>query len=357
MYAEIVDIARREKVHLALIAGDVFETYAPSPDAERLVYGALAEMIAAGIPVIVVGGNHDNAKRLAALREMLAPLNVFVRAEPQRPEAGGIIEIQANDELARIAVLPWVADHKILDIRQLMGPEDEWYSTYSENVAAMCQCLARSFSPGTINILAAHLFAFGAETSGSERPVHVSQPFAVSPSRFPTTAQYVALGHLHRPQEINCPTRCCYAGSPLQLDFGERDQQKRVVIVDVSPGKPASIESIALASGRKLRELNGSAEELKSQAGTVGDDFLRLIVKTEIQLPGIADELREIFPNALEIRVQSAQATETVAETSGTKPLHEHFADFFRQSKGLGPSPEVLDAFNTLQLEVASASD
>lgn len=357
VYAEIVDIARREKVHLVLIAGDVFETYAPSPDAERLVYGALAEMMGAGIPVIVVGGNHDNAKRLAALREMLAPLNIFVRAEPQRPEAGGLIEFRANDESARIAVLPWVADHKLIDICQLMGHEDEWYTTYAENVAAMCQRLAHGFTPDSINILAAHLFAFGAETSTSERAIHVAQPFAVSPARFPATAQYIALGHIHKPQEVPCPTRCCYAGSPLQLDFGERDQQKRVVIVDVEAGKPAAIESISLTSGRKLRELTGSIEELKNLASTVTDDFLKLIVKTETQVPGIADELREIFPNALEVRVESAQAVETVAETSGSKPLHEHFADFFRQSKALEPSQEILNAFHALELEVAGASD
>ncbi|PYP90084.1 MAG: exonuclease sbcCD subunit D [Candidatus Angelobacter sp. Gp1-AA117] len=357
VYAEIVDIARREKVHLALIAGDVFETNAPSPDAERLVYGALAEMIGAGIPVVVVGGNHDNPKRLAALREMLAPLNIFVRAEPQRPEAGGVIEIRAGNELARIAVLPWVADQKLIDICQLMGPEDEWYTTYSENVAAMCRRLAQSFSPDTVNILAAHLFAFGAETSGSERAIHVAQPLAVSPSRFPTTAQYIALGHIHKPQEITCPTRGCYAGSPLQLDFGERGQQKRVVLVDVEAGQPASIDSIPLASGRQLREITGSVEELKNQAGAVRDDFLKLIVKTETQIPGIADELREIFPNALEVRVQSAQAAETVAEISGSKPLHEHFADFFRQSRGLEPAQEILNAFHTLELEVANAAD
>src|SRR5438270_5222450 len=232
VYAEIVDIARREKVHLALIAGDVFETNAPSPDAERLVYGALAEMIGAGIPVVVVGGNHDNAKRLTALREMLAPLNIFVRAEPQRPEAGGIIDVHANNELARVAVLPWVAPHRIVEITQLMGPENEWYNDYSADVAAMCRHLAESFSPDTVNILAVHLFAFGAQTSGSERPIHVSQPYAIQPAQLPSSAQYVALGHLHRPQEIICPTRCFYSGSPLQLDFGECDQEKSVVIAD-----------------------------------------------------------------------------------------------------------------------------
>lgn len=357
VFAEILEIARKEKADLFLLAGDVFESFAPSPDAERLVYNALAELVGAGIPVVVAGGNHDHPKRLAAVRDMLTPLNVFVRAEPQRPEAGGIIEIHTRRELAKIAVLPWVPDHKILEICQLMGPEDTWYSTYSENVAAMCERLAQSFAGDTINIFVAHLFAFCAETSGSERAVNVSQPFAVSPSRFPASAQYVALGHLHRPQEIICPTRCRYSGSPLQLDFGERDQQKSVVMVEAKAGKPANVETIPLTAGRKLRELSGTLEELHTLAGSTGDDFLRVIVKTQTRIPGIADQLRELFPNALDVQLECAQELDPVPEFSQKKQPHEHFSDFFRQERRSEPPEVILEAFLALQKEVTSAPD
>src|SRR5262249_47826461 len=258
---------------------------------------------------------------------------------------------------ARVAVLPWVAPHRVVEIRQLMGPEDQWYSTYSEDVAAMCDRLAQSFSSETINILAAHLFAFGAQTSGSERPIHVSQPFAIPPARFPSSAQYVALGHLHRPQEIICPTRCFYSGSPLQLDFGERDQQKSVVIVDLKAGRPAKVETVSLNSGRRLREVNGSLEELKSLAGTVGDDFLRLIVKMETHISGVPDQLREMFPNALDIKVLCPEEEGSLPELSSNKQPHEHFADFFRGAKNSEPPEEIMVAFKELQQEVQDAAD
>jgi exonuclease SbcD len=357
VFAEIVEIARREQVDVVLIAGDVFESYAPSPEAERLVYGALSGLIGSGIPAIVIGGNHDHPKRLAALREILAPLNVFVRAEPQRPEAGGIIDIHARNEVARIAVLPWVPEHRIVDICQLMQPEDTWYSTYAENVSAMCQRLAAGFSEATINILAAHLFAFGAQSSGTERAVHVSQPFAIAPSRFPASAQYVALGHLHRPQEIICPTRCCYAGSPLQLDFGEREQEKRIVIVDVTAGNPAHLESIPLHSGKRLRQLEGTLSELKAQADSVGEDFLKIVIKTETHIPGIADEVRDLFRNALEVRQDCPHDEDPVPEANGTRQPHELFADFFRESRGSDPSEEMTSAFQNLFREATSAPD
>lgn len=354
---EIVDIARRERISLVIVAGDVFDSYAPSADAERLVFSTLAELAGSKIPTIVIAGNHDHPKRLAAIRQIVAPLQIFVRAEPQLPEAGGVIEVKGRNEAARIAVLPWVPDHRMVDIEQLMQPEDTWYSTYSDRVSAMCQHLAQGFSTATINILTAHLYAFGAEASGSERAIHVSQPYAISPATFPVSAQYIALGHLHRPQEVVCATRCCYAGSPLQLDFGERDQQKSVVIADMKAGHPAMLETIPLSSGRNLRDLAGTLQELTAIAGSVGDDFLRVTVKTDQRIPGIADEIRELFPNALHITQEYPHMAESPPEPSGNRLPIEIFSDFYQQAKGILPAQELITAFQGLYAEVTRAAD
>lgn len=354
---EIVDIARRERIDLVIVAGDVFDSYAPSPEAERLVFRTLAELTGSKIPTVVIAGNHDHPKRLAAIRQIVAPLQIFVRAEPERPEAGGIIEVRSRNEAARIAVLPWVPDHRMVDIQQLMQPEYTWYSTYSENVSYMCQHLAQGFSTSTINILTAHLYAFGAEASGSERAIHISQPFAISPATFPVSAQYIALGHLHRPQEVKCGTRCCYAGSPLQLDFGERDQQKSVVIADIKAGHPAMLETIPLSCGRKLRDLTGTLQELTAIAGTVGDDFLRVTVKTDQRIAGIADQIRELFPNALHVMQEYPHISEPPAETTGNRLPSEIFSDFYRHAKGSPPATELITAFEALYSEATRAAD
>jgi exonuclease SbcD len=354
---EIVDIARRERIDLVIVAGDVFDSYAPSPDAERLVFSTLAELVKLKIPTVVIAGNHDHPKRLAAIRQIVAPLHVFVRAEPERPQAGGIIEVRSRNESARIAVLPWVPDHKMVDIQQLMQPEYDWYNTYSENVTYMCQYLAEGFSASTINILAAHLYAFGAEASGSEREIHISQPFAISPATFPVSAQYIALGHLHRPQEVNCGTRCRYAGSALQLDFGERDQQKSVVIADIKIGQPAMLETIPLSSGRKLRDIAGTMQELMEMAGSTGEDFLRVTVKTDLRIPGIADQIRELFPNALHIMQEYPHVSDTPTEPTGNRLPAEIFSDFYQHARGSPPAAELITAFETLYSEATRAAD
>src|SRR5580698_6082130 len=90
--AEIVDIAKREKIDCVLLAGDVFESLAPTGDAERVVCDALAEFAGAGIATVVVGGNHDHPRRLAALRNLGSPLKIFIRPDPAGPAAGGVIE-------------------------------------------------------------------------------------------------------------------------------------------------------------------------------------------------------------------------------------------------------------------------
>jgi exonuclease SbcD len=357
--AEITDIARRESVDCVLLAGDIFDTYAPTGDAERVVCDALATFAGMGIAVVVAGGNHDHPRRLAALRKLGNPLKIFVRPDPARPAAGGVIEMVKGNEAARIAVLPWVQEFKVVDICQMMNPEDTWYEAYSENVAKMCRLLTAEFTEKTINILTAHLFAFGAETSGSERAVHVAQPFAVKPGQLPKEAQYIALGHIHKPQEVGSASRCFYSGSPLQLDFGEREQQKRVVIVDVKAGLPADIESVNLSAGRRLREIRTSIDKLPGIREECGTDFLRVIVQSENRISGLSQQVTEALPNALQIcqEVRDAPAEVPVRQDPGTVKPVDLFARYVAEQKGTTASPEMLTKFEELYKEARYATD
>lgn len=353
--AEILDIARRSHVDCVLLAGDVFENLAPAAEAERLVCDALAEFAAARIAVIVVGGNHDHPRRLAALRKLGEPLGIYLRPEPARADLGGVITFDKHGERVTIAVLPWVAEHKIVDIQRMMNPEDTWFEAYSANVAAMCRQLAAGFRDDTVNILTAHLFAFGAETSGSERAIHVAAPFAVKPAQLPTNAQYIALGHLHKPQELGSGTRVFYSGSPLQLDFGERGQQKRVVLVDLKAGLPASIESIPLTSGRRLREVTTTLDRIPAIADEVNDDFLRVIVKTDFRVSGLSQKVCELLPNALEVRQEIARQEEVEPPPDlGMATPVELFERYVREERATIPPAEMLDKFQQLYAEARS---
>jgi len=353
---EIIDIARREKIDCMLVSGDVFDSQSPPPEAERIAFKFFSELRGLQIPAVIIGGNHDHPKRLVAIQGVLQLLDIYIRPEPARPDTGGVIQIEMNGEAAQIAVLPFVSVGKIEDAGKLMGPEIDRYQQYAEKIATMFELLTQSFSPKTVNILMAHLFVDGAETCGSEREIHVAKPYAISAQRFPSTAHYIALGHLHRPQEIKAPSPARYAGSTIQLDFGERGQEKRVVIVDARPGGPASIESIPLSSGRQLMDVAGTLDELKARAAEFSNAFLRVTVNVDGPVPGIADAVHEILPGALEVRLDYPRAVKEAPAITGLHPK-DIFKQFYEQQKQSEPPERLAELFNMLYEEALHAPD
>jgi exonuclease SbcD len=350
--AEILDIVRRERVEVLLFSGDLFDSQAPSPEAERVVYHFFAELVARGVAAVVIGGNHDHPRRLAALRELLDPLRLYVRHQPER---SGVIEITRDGERARIAALPFVPEKKIVDICRLLQPEDTWYAEYADNVGRMCELLAEGFSAETINLLAAHVFVQGAQTSGSERAIHVAQPYAVPAQRFPAAAQYIALGHLHRPQEIAAPAPCRYAGSTLQLDFGEQGQDKQVVLIEARAGRPARLEPVPLAAGRRLRDVAGTLAALAAMGDELGDDYLRVTVEGEVP-SGVAERVREILPNAVHVQVRRPERPDSTPAPDTQSP-DLLFAAFYRNQRGEEPPEALQKLFLELYHEVKHEAD
>jgi exonuclease SbcD len=345
---EVAAIARDRQVDAVLIAGDVFDSPAPPAEAEKLVYDFLARLLPERIACVLIAGNHDHPRKLAALAELLEGLRIFVRADVRPPDRGGVVRVPSRDgsEVAQVAVLPFVQERKVVDACQLLGPEHEWYEEYARRIEQVLGRLTSGFTPDTVNVVVGHLLISGARVGTGERPLHLGEVYGVNAQQLPANAQYVALGHLHRPQELLAPSRTFYSGSLLELDFGEQEQEKRVVIVEAAPGRPAAVESVPLRSGRRLRDLSGTLAELAALAPTVGDDYLRVSVRVDGPLPGIAEQVRELLPNALDVRLAYDRAAPVVAPaaTQGLSPS-QLFADFYRRKNAAAPSPEMLRLF------------
>lgn len=355
--SEILDVARREEVDALLITGDLFDSPAPPPDAERLVYDFLSDLCGARIPAVIIGGNHDHPRRLVAIREILNRLDIHVRPEPAHPDHGGLVTLSSKGETAHIAVLPFVSVGKITDAARLLDPEAERYQDYSERIGGMTDALCRSFTAQTVNLFLAHLYVDGSITSGSEREIHVAKPYAISAQLLPATAHYAALGHLHRPQEIAAPIPTRYAGSPIQLDFGEEGQEKRVVVIDAHPGIPATVNSIPLTSGRLLRRVAGTLEDLQARVADYGNDLLHVTIQLDKPIPGIADRIKEILPNALHIKIDVPRPEGAeISRMAGADP-NELFLAFYRHRYQSDPPDDVAALFSTLYEEQFHAAD
>jgi exonuclease SbcD len=358
--SQMVEIAVHEKVDCVLVGGDIFHNRSPQPEEERIVFGFFAELIGRRIPAVAICGNHENPRRLAAWRSILTPLGIHLCPEPAPPDQGGIVHIAVGDEQAVIAALPYVPERYIVDAWRLLDPEQEGFKDYAERVASMMKALSGSFTGSTVNILLAHMFLNGAEASGSEWSVHVSLPFAVPPARIPSTAQYAALGHLHRPQTIGgspVPTR--YSGSPLQLDFGEQQQPKSVTLVDAVAGRPAQVEQVPLTAGRALRDIEGTLEDLRGRAVEFGDDHLRVYVKLAQPIAGLADQVREFLPNAVQIRPKFPDSPDNSPRSKSIQSIspQEEFAKWFVGYHTVAPPESLLNAFRILYEEALHAAD
>ncbi len=355
---EVVAAAITHEVDAVLVCGDVFEHLAPSPEAEQVVYDALIRFEEQRIPVVVLAGNHDHPSRWRAVEPLLARFAVHVVPEVRRPELGGIVEVAAKDgsTSAQVAVLPWVTERRLIGAAELMGLAEQPYQTYATEVARLLEALCAAFDPGKCNVLAGHLYISGAKPAGSERQLTIGDLFAVAPQAIPATAQYVALGHVHRPQRVpgvGIPAR--YAGSLLQLDFGEAGQDKSLVLVDLEPGKPAQVEEIPISVGRKLIDVRGTLDELESYRDSAEDAFLRVFLLCERPQPGLGDQVREILPNALEVRLEY-EREEADGRPVDLKVLtpRELFERYFRDRHAAEADEGLLDLFDQLLDEVTA---
>lgn len=368
---EILDIARRERADALLVGGDAFDQPVPTPESERLVWEMLARCCAEAIPVVLIGGNHEQPRKLLALQALLDPLRVFVRPEPVGPTQGGVIELPSRDgkEIAQIAVLPFPAETRIAQASNLFDPAEQWYQAYAERVARMLEILAAAFRADRVNILLAHLMVSGGLVGGGERPAHLLDVYGVAPQRLPAGAQYIGLNHLHRPQRVPTAAWCEYSGSPLQLDFGEREQDKRVVIVDARPGRPVEARSVPLAAGRRLLEVRGTLAALRSRAAELRGAWLRVVVEVPAPTPGLAPLVKDFLPDALEIRQEyPAQAdsqprTRTAAvvggDTSSVQDLAptELLRGYYRETRNAELPEEMAQLFGRLYQEALDAPD
>lgn len=361
---EVVRIAVDERVDGVLVAGDLYDSRAPTPEADAVLVETLVHLHEAAIPVVAIGGNHDSAQRLEAFAPLYRAVGARVVGNVHRPDAGGIVELASRDgsTTALIACVPFVPERRFASTAALFDASESWYATYAEGMGNLLDAFAAAFRPDRVNVLMAHLYADGSLLGGGEREVTVGLEYAVSPARLPATASYLALGHIHRPQRVAgtaAPGR--YSGSLLQLDFGETEQQKSVAIVDATPGTPATIREIPLTAGRRLVDLRGSLDAVTAAAETVGDAWLRVLVETDGPIPGIADRVREALPNALDVKLVYDRTTddETGPRSAGVGALNprDQFAAYERLTHGVEPDPALLAAFDEVLTLVRDGED
>jgi DNA repair protein SbcD/Mre11 len=331
---QIVQIAEEQQVDAVLIAGDVYDSVAPSAPAQQLVVRTLMALRRAGAEVIAIAGNHDHAPTFEAYRPLMGEVGITLVGAARRPDKGGVIRFRARStgEDIQLAVLPFLTPRYAVKAAEIMtNTPAENVRAYDDQIRRLVDALTSDFSGDTVNLAMSHLTCVGGLFGGGERAAQSIFEYSVAASIFPVSAHYVALGHLHRRQTLpaHCPVH--YSGSPIAVDFGEQDNASVVCLVEAAPSTPARVTDIPVTAGRRLRTVRGTVAELEALADSFGEDYLRAWVR-EPARAGLREAVAGVLPNALEVRIDPEFAapvqTGRADAADVTKTPGQLFADY-----------------------------
>lgn len=319
---QIVAVARKHQVDAVLLAGDLYDTSAPSADAQQLVVQALLALRDTGAEIIAIAGNHDSAATFDAYRPLMAAVGITLVGSVRTAAGGGVVSFQARStgEQVNVAVLPFLSQRYAVRAAQLVASTPaEMSRDYDEMVREVLASLAASFTPDAVNVVMAHLTVTGGAFGGGERAAQSIFEYHVPAAAFPADAHYVALGHLHRRQTLPAACPVVYSGSPFAVDFGEQDNTHVVCLVETTPTTPARVTDVPITAGRRLRTVRGTVAELVARAAEFGDDFLRVYVR-EFASAGLRETVTDALPNALEVRIDP----EFAVAVNPARPATDH---------------------------------
>jgi len=354
---EIVDIAEAEKPDLVIVAGDLHDTATPNAETEKIAIRALSALRRHAAAVVVVAGNHDHGPRLDALRTWADEAGITLRGTIGKAEDHLITGVTPGGEAWRLAALPFVSQRYAVRASEMFElSAAEASATYADHVARLIASLTAGFDDGTetVNLVTAHLTVVGAKTGGGERDAHTIEAYSVPASVFPPSVHYVALGHLHRRQQVPGPCPVHYCGSPLAIDFGEEENRPSISIVELSANKTAKVSAKPLASAVALRTVRGTLAQLA--AATVDPAAWLRVIVAERPRAGLREEVQELLPRALEVRVDPQSLPELDAPSrpanAAARSPRELFAEYLAAR---GSADEAVgELFNELYDEVVT---
>jgi exonuclease SbcD len=335
----LASVVAAESVDAVLVAGDVYDRAVPSADATAVLDRVVGRLLGAGAAVVMTPGNHDSARRLGTFSGLLSVAGLHVRAATDRLDEPVLLA----DEHGEVAVYglpflePEVARH---ELGLVEGP-GQHRSHEAVLGAAMERVRADLFlRPHTRSVVLAHAFVGGGVASESERDICVGGVDLVPASVF-DGVDYVALGHLHRPQTLT--PRLRYSGSPLAYSFGEAGQQKLAWLVELDATGLVDVRPVPLPTPRRLSVLTGTLDELLADPAHAGveDDFVSARLTDPARPTDPMRRLQARFPHCVHLEWTGTAAGgdgRTYQERMRGRSDVEIAGEFVQHVRGVPPS-------------------
>ena len=334
---ELYGLIQREGARALLLAGDIYDSSVVNPEAIGLYNEAMTRLcLDLGVQVIAIAGNHDSAARLASCRALLKGAGLHITGKPERdPEP-----VLLDEGKVAVYSIPFFTRDEIVALL----PEKKGEIRNTETaMLAYCDHIRETMDKNRKNIVLSHSLIVGSELSDSDRSARVGFATAVSKDVF-ADFDYVALGHIHKPQAIENHIR--YSGSPLKYSFGaEEKQEKGVMVIDTDT---MDIRFVPIAPKRERRSVEGTFDELMARED-LREDYLRLYVTDRYAGLELIAQLREQFPYLLEVYGKSlseeGELSALSVEELETLSEEDIMIKFLAESFSAEPSPEQLQLF------------
>lgn len=322
-----------ERADVLVIAGDVFDRASP-PNSSIRQFNRFLKRVAeeTEAAVVMISGNHDSGDRIEAMSVFSTASRVLVRGIADAVEKPLVLR-DAHGEVA-FSALPFSYEYAA---REVFG--DEGISAPADVIAAQIAAARSQVPDGARWVVVAHSFVAGGAVGETERALTQVGGIETVPSDAFDGANYVALGHLHKPQEVGA-RHIRYSGAPLAFGFDEAGSEKSITLVDLT-AEGVEIRTEPFRPIRQVRSLTGAFSDLL--AGTPSDDFIQAILTDENPLIDPMNRLRAIYPNACHLAyARQARAPETKGlgpRRAAVTPI-EMVDDFMKVVRGRKPNAD-----------------
>lgn len=341
---QVFDALVAHKADVLVIAGDIYDRASPPATAVRQ-FNRFIQRVASDTKaaIVLIAGNHDSGDRIGSMGLISDANRALIRGPLMSDELPLLLEDEHG--VVAFSALPYgyeYAARECFDVTDIDSPADV--------ITAQIEAAKMNVPDSARWVVTAHAWVSGASPSESERSLGrtVGGIETVSASVF-EGADYVALGHLHRPQNIEAD-HIRYSGSPLAFGFDESDAEKSMSLVDMDASGAITLTEIAFTPLRQVRTLRGKLSDLLA-SGEASDDFVKVILTDENRLIDPMKQMRGLYPNASALSYERDQTPHDVEVTDGvtaalTKPSEviDEFLTHVRGSAKTKPEAAIIDA-------------
>ncbi|PHM63138.1 exonuclease subunit SbcD [Xenorhabdus ishibashii] len=298
----------QHQVDALIIAGDIFDTGSPPSYARELYNKFIVALQPTGCQLVILGGNHDSVATLNESKSLLSYLNTIVIANAETEDIAQQIKILNNRDGnagAILCAIPYLRPRDIINsqagqsgAQKQQALQDAITEHYHKLFQQACVLREQLGQPLPI-IATGHLTTVGASTTDSVRDIYIGTLEAFPAQSFPP-ADYIALGHIHRPQVIGKSEHIRYSGSPLPLSFDEVGQEKSVCLVDFKSGKLDSITLLPIPHYQPMQLIRGNLKQIEEQLHSFREYqgerpvWLDIEVATQDYLPDIQKRIQTL---------------------------------------------------------------